>query len=269
MHIRKRGQSWQVLVWVNGKQIGRTFKDRKTATVWAKGTELNAERGNIGLPQGVIPSSPCAGVALPRFSRVREVRMFTDEEIDKILAACTTPRLSAMVQVALGTGLRLAELMACKWPWFDLLREVVHVPASIEAGFIPKGKKERDIPLFPDVIQALKGWRSHTTREGRLFTGVNWRRWASAIRKRSGVRFRWHLCRHTYLSKLVMAGVPLRAVQEIAGHASIKTTEIYSHLAPDAFDEVRAKMKNRILGGMEATSGKIISLNRAKNALSR
>jgi site-specific recombinase XerD len=48
-----------------------------------------------------------------------------------------------------------------------------------------------------------------------------------------------HDLRHTYASHLVLAGVPLRMVQELLGHASIRTTERYSHLAPNEFDDPR------------------------------
>ena len=228
---------------------------------------------NHAVAGGVIPANPCAGLKLPKKQKVREVRMFSEKEVDEIRAACSTPRLRAAAEVALGTGLRRGELAAFQWTWIDKERGVIRVPASIEAGFIPKGKKDREIPLLPDVETALNAWRPFAPDEGTVFPGANWLRWARIIRANTGkararakgidlaalnkaerrkvirelsIPFRWHLLRHTFISRLVMAGVSLRTVQAIAGHASIRTTEIYSHLAPDAFDDVRRRFPGGI-----------------------
>jgi site-specific recombinase XerD len=59
-----------------------------------------------------------------------------------------------------------------------------------------------------------------------------------------------HQLRHTYASWLVIDGVPLRVVQELLGHASVQTTERYSHLAPSAIDDpkIMASLVGRIVG---------------------
>jgi site-specific recombinase XerD len=54
-----------------------------------------------------------------------------------------------------------------------------------------------------------------------------------AVKKNNSLRdVTWHIFRHTYISRLVMAGVDLRTVQELAGHKDIKMTVRYAHLAP-------------------------------------
>ncbi len=57
--------------------------------------------------------------------------------------------------------------------------------------------------------------------------------WRYTIRRAKVVKFRFHDLRHTFASRLVQAGVPLKAVQELLGHASIEMTMRYAHLAPD------------------------------------
>src|SRR5260370_23959396 len=50
---RKPGHGWEFIVTVNGTKRSRTFKDRKSGTIWAREMEVNAERGNVGLSQNV------------------------------------------------------------------------------------------------------------------------------------------------------------------------------------------------------------------------
>ena len=59
-----------------------------------------------------------------------------------------------------------------------------------------------------------------------------WPLWRACDRARLGRRIGWHVLRHTFASHLVSLGVPLRAVQELLGHADVKMTMRYAHLAP-------------------------------------
>lgn len=220
-----------------------------------------------------VVHNPAAKLKAPKGPKMREVRALTDDEIRLVLAACKTQRARALVYVGLNTGMRLGELMAMRWEWVDYQRKMIRVPASVEAGFVPKGKKERELPLFGDLalvlVQYLQATDPTNPGRGPVFSGVNWRRWAAAIRKRAAkiraaeaglkkdevterwrefaVPFRWHLLRHTFISRLVMDGISLRIVQAIAGHASIRTTEQYAHLAPDAYDTVMRRFPQGVV----------------------
>jgi len=57
---------------------------------------------------------------------------------------------------------------------------------------------------------------------------------------------RWELLTHTFASRLVMNGVPLRVVKELLGHSNIKTTMAYSHLVPDYMKGIEEKLRYRI-----------------------
>jgi integrase len=104
----------------------------------------------------------------------------------------------------------------------------------------PKSGRNRELPLSGDALAALKTQR-HLKGElvfcaegGRAWkeNECKWPIWRAC--KRAGLRkISWHALRHTFASHLVMRGVPLKAVQELMGHATIEMTMRYSHLSPD------------------------------------
>lgn len=214
-----------------------------------------------------VAKNTATDVKLPKIQRVREVRMLTSEEVERVLQACDSPRLLALVRVGLGTAMRRGELMAMRWDWIDWPGEVIRIPASLEAGFTPKGRRPREIPLLPDVQQSLRTWRAHTDGKGTVFSGVNLQRWARQIRERCpGVPFRWHLLRHTAISRLAQAGVHLSTAQKIAGHASVRlTADIYTHASNDAYEQVKARLPL----GIVWERGNVIDLKARRRATKR
>ncbi len=105
---------------------------------------------------------------------------------------------------------------------------------------LPKSSKVREVPLSGEAIAALKAHR-HLRGEsvfcdagGHLLTQGETQAPLWSACKRAGLRrIGWHVLRHTFASQLVMRGVPLKAVQELLGHASLAMTLRYSHLAPE------------------------------------
>lgn len=143
----------------------------------------------------------------------------------------------------------MGELLGLRWEDVDLSAGRINVRQSYVQGVfgLPKSGKSREIPLGDEVIEAL---RTHRHERGSLVfcdTGGNVLtagRLAWPLKralKRAGLReIGWHVLRHTFASHLAMRGVPLKAIQELLGHASIVTTMRYAHLAPHvARDAVR------------------------------
>ena len=103
-----------------------------------------------------------------------------------------------------------------------------------------------------EAYQVLVAWQKETkfqsglvfrNQEGERFTDVK-KAW-SAVKKLAGIiNFRWHDMRHHFASKLVMAGIDLNTVRELLGHADIKMTLRYAHLAPEHKAKAVAKLKN-------------------------
>ena len=114
---------------------------------------------------------------------------------------------------------------------------------SIENGFTStKNDKPRDVPLTWDAVEALETQRRRVRgdlvfprdEDGGVLTrnGVNWV--LDKLSKCIGMRhIHSHVLRHTFASHLVMRGAPLKAVQELLGHATIQMTMRYAHLAPE------------------------------------
>ncbi len=108
----------------------------------------------------------------------------------------------------------------------------------------------------------------------RVFAIVDPREWFETARKTSKLGdFRWHDCRHTFCSRLAMAGVPLKTIQILAGHKTIAITARYAHLAPNtlhaAVDLIRVpgqKLEQSIPKSIPSRSRKISTERKAAAA---
>lgn len=182
--------------------------------------------------------------AIPRVKKLREPPLrftfLSMEECERLLADRTNRRAHEMVLVALRTGMRIGEILALDWSDIDDGRREVTIRHGLSDGVIctPKNNKERLIPLSGDLHQALaaRGQASglvFATRTGRPLCSGEATNALRSLCRRTGVRrIGWHALRHTFASLLVMAGVPLRVVQELLGHADLRMTVRYTHLAP-------------------------------------
>lgn len=162
------------------------------------------------------------------------------EEAERLLAAADG-EWRTMILVALRTGMRQGELLALRWEDVDLVKGLLSVRRSVVRNVIstPKSGKWRDIPFGNEVLAALKAHRHlrgplvFCTDSGRMLKKNESKHPLWRATKRAGLRhFSWHVLRHTFASHLAMRGVPLKAVQELLGHATIEMTMRYAHLSP-------------------------------------
>lgn len=189
-----------------------------------------------------VEHNPARGVTLPK-STDRGFDWLDAHAAELFLEAVRQqdPAHADLFLVALRTGMRQGELLALRWADLRFDAGVVDVRHSLFRGKLgpTKGGKPRQVPMHDDVRAALFPRRGDpsayvfATDTGAPLTGNivknPMRRAREAIGKPA---LRFHDLRHSFASQLVVAGVPLQAVQQLLGHRDIKTTLRYSHLAP-------------------------------------
>ncbi len=199
------------------------------------------------LMENIVTADPSALLESPKLKRkLPDVLSF--EEIEKIIAAIdvSTPdgaRNKAMLEVMYSCGLRVSELINLRKSWL-----------FVDMGFIRvigKGDKERLIPIGADAIKYLNLYREQIrvhqkiakdnedivflNRFGKQLSRVMVFLIIKDLAKKAGIskNISPHTFRHSFATHLVEGGANLRAVQEMLGHESITTTEIYTHLDKD------------------------------------
>jgi integrase len=187
---------------------------------------------------GVLSEHPLPGFKLLKVDDSKPPRFLSPTEEKRLREALTSAPayLQTLVVIALNTGCRRGELLHLTWGAIKANQLTVH-------GAGAKSGKTRIIPLNVEAQNALSEWRkdqSHTDPGDWVFPGQRGnplrdpkRAW-SVLRDEAKLEgFRFHDLRHSFASKLVMAGVDLNTVRELLGHADYKMTLRYSHLAPE------------------------------------
>jgi site-specific recombinase XerD len=168
-----------------------------------------------------------------------KIRFLTaDEEVRLRAALKDRPYCSPQLDVALHTGMRKSEQFSVTWDQVDFPQKYIHLSTT-------KNGSDRYVSLNSEALRVLKELKETHARlklpaDSTLF--VSWqkkpmsdpREWFGAAcdeAKIEGVT--WHTLRHTFASRLVMAGVDLKTVQELMGHKTIAMTARYAHLSPE------------------------------------
>lgn len=147
-----------------------------------------------------------------------------------------TDRLKPLVLLALNTGCRRGELFNLQWGDVDLTGGML----TVHGGGAKSGKT-RHVPLNDEARQLLADWRVSTgatsgyvfpAEDGGRLNNVN-KSWRALVAAAEIKGFRFHDLRHTFASWLVMRGVDLNTVRDLLGHADLKMTLRYAHLAPE------------------------------------
>ncbi len=208
--------------------------------------------------ENLLPANIAENLSLPRRWK-RLPKALSNDEIKKLLEPENpeTPENlcdQAILELAYASGLRLSELK-------NLRLEQLH----LDAGFINvigKGNKERVVPVGKTAVKALSRFievgrpklvtpkspaNVFLTKRGTPFATVTlWLHIKNRVR-RAGVsrNITPHMLRHSFATHLLEHGADLRVIQELLGHASIGTTEIYTHVTGNRLREIHRKFHPR------------------------
>jgi integrase/recombinase XerC len=194
-----------------------------------------------------LARSPVAEVLLPKPERGLPV-VLTISQIDELLGMPLlaepdkkSPRWlqlrdAAILELFYSSGLRIAELLALDVAQVDFIGESVKV--------MGKGSKERIVPIGGPALSAIQRYRQEAAvTQGALFLSIRKKRITQQAvdqllkkyLKRSSIPFAIspHMLRHSFATHLLDAGADLRSVQTLLGHASLSTTQIYTHVTKE------------------------------------
>jgi site-specific recombinase XerD len=187
----------------------------------------------LAVQNGKVASNP-ARLVRQRPENNGRIRFLSAEEEASLRAVVQEdcPHHLPELELAINTGMRMGEQYNLTWDCVDFERRLLTLPRT-------KNSETRHVPLNDPAIAALRAAQSMGNGQPCLFLNrfgqplKRPREWFdAAVRKARLSDFTWHCIRHTFASRLVMAGVDLRTVQELMGHKTISMTVRYSHLAP-------------------------------------
>ena len=208
---------------------------------------------------GLLENNPLTGIKAPKPPQ-RLPKSLNIEEINQLLDTPPdddnfyTRRDAAVFELLYGSGLRISEAVALNLYNIDLIEKIVHIHG--------KGGKQRIVPLGDKSVAALKEWlevRIAQDGEMAVFTNhfgkrITTRRLqqsldAWGVKNGASRHLSPHMLRHSFAGHLLQNSRDIRAVQELLGHASLSTTQIYTkldfaHLAK-IYDEAHPHAKKK------------------------
>lgn len=189
--------------------------------------------------------------SLPRPKRENKLpNVLSTEEVLKILKCITNLKHRAILFLTYSAGLRVSETVSLKISDIDSKRMLIHIRQS-------KGRKDRYTVLSQVALDELRLYAKKYHPDDWLFPGdkEDWhitertvQRVFEAARDRSGIKkeVSFHSLRHSFATHLLEGGTDLRYIQELLGHQSSKTTEIYTHVTEKSVANIQSPLDRLI-----------------------
>ncbi len=200
----------------------------------------------FGLENGKISLNPCDKIHMPKQTQ-HLPKYLTYEEVSRLLDfPLKTPydyRTKAMLELLYATGMRISELLSLKLYNIDFTNDYIKVEG--------KGKKERIIPITSIAKGALEvylnDYRCQLVKKGKDYDELFLNNRGTPMTRQGMYKLLKQLCqtldiqkdvsphvlRHSFATHLLNNGADLRVIQELLGHSSISTTQIYTHVSSD------------------------------------
>jgi integrase/recombinase XerC len=230
---------------LNDKQYSKATIARKLATLRSFYKFL-VKRNHINSNPVVGIRTPKQEKRLPKFLEYEDIkRLLETPPADSWLGA----RDRAIMETLYSTGIRVSELVALNLDDVDFLGEVVHIRG--------KGKKERICPISSSVLQIIQHYMEFRNKRAQhngnfdskvLFVNKHGKRLSTrSVRRKMDKYLKMagldpsispHTLRHSFATHMLNRGADLRSVQELLGHQSLSTTQIYTHLTTKKLKDV-------------------------------
>jgi site-specific recombinase XerD len=229
MHLRR------YLASLGTRRLARATIARKAAALRCY-FSWSLRQGHIGSDPARSLRAPAGGGRLPRVLSNAEV----DTLLDAPAATSLDRRDLAVLELLYAAGLRVSELCGLDRGDVDLRRRIVTV--------LGKGAKQRRVPMHDAAVAALRAW----LEDGRdamdgppeaVFVNQRGARLGPRdvrriLDRRADAPTHPHALRHTYATHLLDGGADLRVVQELLGHSSLATTQVYTHVSKERLRSV-------------------------------
>jgi integrase/recombinase XerC len=233
------------LAFLNEKQYSRATVARKLGTLRSFYKFL-VKRNKLSSNPLMVIRTPKQEKKLPRFLEYEEIKKLLETPpMDSWLGA----RDRAILETLYSTGMRVSELVGLNMDDVDFLGEVVHIRG--------KGKKERIAPISSSALQVIQHYMEYRNKRAQsnsnfdskvLFVNKHGKRLSTrSVRRKMDKYLKMagldgaispHTLRHSFATHMLNNGADLRSVQELLGHQSLSTTQVYTHLTTGKLKEV-------------------------------
>lgn len=180
--------------------------------------------------------------------------VLSQNEIQRMFDVCKNLKHKVILALLYSCGLRVSELINLKWKHIDRERMIINIIAA-------KGNKDRQVMLTPELIPLLeKYYREYKSKEyilnGQLpekqlqYTDSSVGHVIKQLAASAGINKRvyTHLLRHCAFTHMVDAGTDINLIQRLAGHSSVKTTAIYTHISHNLISKIQSPLQKITLG---------------------
>ena len=244
----------------------QSLNNKPISTIKGLNTRLKPCLGDAE-KQGYISKNYCKLVTLPKDNTIKNINVLSKQEQQKFIEYINGHKLETFFLLALGTGLRLGELLGLKWSDIDFNTGTLSVNRSLSrvknqsTGVyevieqIPKTKNSiRTVPIPKSILFKLREYKIYQNKQ-KLLLGENYinnnyiftddignpidnkrpgRNLKSILKKLDIEPIKFHALRHTYATRLFENNVPPKTVQALMGHSDISVTmDIYTHVMDD------------------------------------
>jgi len=242
-----------------GRVNGDTIRSYLT---WRQSQDISNERLNTerqvlsNFFKSCMEVNPCKGVTKYRVVRSKDSKALSPKDEKRLMKWLkeNDEELHRMAIVVGNTAIRVRELANLTWADIDIKGRMLRVTAKDD--FTPKDYEERDIPLTPPALAALRKQRVSSVVIRYVFPRLDGQRYGRGLDMRMVRAFKakkadigaggFHTLRHTYATRAVQSGMDLEALRKIMGHSDTKTLQRYLHVSDD---HVR-KAANRVRFGV-------------------